>query len=180
MPTPVIQWFREGVEIQPSRDFQISVFMNKSYLFIPEVFPEDAGTFSVQAVNEFGLVECRSVLVVEGKWLLSVHVTLGTLCSRSRFVSKFIRKILFWHWRQGLAFLHGSWIICFQFFYFTSANKWQRLIAVGESGFVVKVNVINWNSLRDNYKWIMSINRFAQLCMYWRWHYVLQRYHVQS
>ena len=67
-PSPVVQWFREGIEIQSSRDFQISVFIDKSYLFIPEVFPEDAGTFSVQVINQFGLVECRAVLIVEGKY----------------------------------------------------------------------------------------------------------------
>jgi hypothetical protein len=66
LPTPAIHWFREGVEIQPSRDFQISHFYQKSYLVVPEVFLEDAGTFTVRAISPVGMAECRALLVVEG------------------------------------------------------------------------------------------------------------------
>ena len=62
-----MQWFREGVEIQPSRDFQITSLNNKSFLLIPEVFLEDAGTYSVRLTNQFGLMECKAVMKVKGE-----------------------------------------------------------------------------------------------------------------
>jgi len=65
-PTPVIHWYREGVEIQPSRDFQISHLYQKSFLVIPEVFLEDAGKFTVRAVSQFGMAECNAPLSVQG------------------------------------------------------------------------------------------------------------------
>ena len=64
-PSPEVQWFREGVEIQPSRDFQITTLNQKSFLLIPEVFLEDAGIFTVRAFNQFGMAECRAVLSVK-------------------------------------------------------------------------------------------------------------------
>ena len=63
-PYPTVQWFREGLEIQPSPDFRITTLNNKSFLLIPEVFVEDAGTFTVRATNKLGMVECRAVLEV--------------------------------------------------------------------------------------------------------------------
>lgn len=72
-PTAEIQWFREGVEIQPSRDFQITNLFQKSFLLIPEVFPEDAGMITVRAINPFGMAECRGMLTVAGecwRWAL--------------------------------------------------------------------------------------------------------------
>jgi len=65
-PTPEIHWFREGIEIQPSRDFKISHLYQKSFLVVPEVFLEDAGTFTVRAISAVGMAECRALLVVEG------------------------------------------------------------------------------------------------------------------
>ena len=64
-PTPEVQWFREGVEIQPSRDFQITTLNNKSFLLIPEVFLEDAGTYTVKATNQFGMMECKAMMSVK-------------------------------------------------------------------------------------------------------------------
>lgn len=66
-PTPEIHWYREGIEIQPSRDFQITVLQSKSFLYIPEVFPEDGGTFTVRAVNPYGVADCKAFLVVKGE-----------------------------------------------------------------------------------------------------------------
>ena len=68
-PTPEVQWYREGVEIQPSRDFQITNLYMKSFLLIPEVFLEDAGTFTCRAINDYGMAECRAVLNVIGKYI---------------------------------------------------------------------------------------------------------------
>ncbi|ESO04843.1 hypothetical protein HELRODRAFT_78293, partial [Helobdella robusta] len=65
-PAPEIKWYRDDVEIQPSRDFQISQSFQSSQLLIPEVFPEDAGSYSVRALSDTGFAECRAVLKVEG------------------------------------------------------------------------------------------------------------------
>jgi len=79
-PTPEVHWYREGVEIQPSRDFQITHLYQKSSLIVPEVFLEDAGTFTVRAISPAGMAECRALLVVDGQLstslllLLSVHM----------------------------------------------------------------------------------------------------------
>lgn len=54
------------MEIQPSRDFQITSLNNKSFLLIPEVFLEDAGTYTIRATNTFGMMECKAVLKVKG------------------------------------------------------------------------------------------------------------------
>ena len=70
-PTPEVHWYREGVEIQPSRDFQITHLYQKSYLVVPEVFLEDAGTFTVRAISPVGMAECRALLVVDGRSALS-------------------------------------------------------------------------------------------------------------
>jgi titin len=63
-PYPEINWFREGIEIQPSTDFNITTLNNKSFLIIKEVFIEDAGTISVRASNQFGMAECKAILAV--------------------------------------------------------------------------------------------------------------------
>ena len=66
-PTPDIHWYREGIEIQPSRDFQITLLPGKSFLYIPEIFPEDAGLYMVRANNPYGMAECKARLVVQGE-----------------------------------------------------------------------------------------------------------------
>ena len=67
IPPPVITWYRDNFEIQPSRDFQISTTETTSTLHVPEVFTEDAGLFTVKAYNKFGMVQCKAKLTVEGK-----------------------------------------------------------------------------------------------------------------
>ena len=65
-PPPVIQWFREGFEIQTSRDFQIMTTPTRSTLYIPEVFPEDTGMFTVKIHNQYGMAQCKAMLQVQG------------------------------------------------------------------------------------------------------------------
>ncbi|GFS02464.1 titin, partial [Elysia marginata] len=65
IPPPVITWYRDNFEIQPSRDFQISTTETTSSLHVPEVFIEDAGLFTVKAYNKFGMVQCKAKLTVE-------------------------------------------------------------------------------------------------------------------
>lgn len=58
-PPPVITWYRDNFEIQPSHDFQIVTTETTSKLSIPEVFPEDTGMFTVKAYNMYGMVQCK-------------------------------------------------------------------------------------------------------------------------
>lgn len=71
-PPPVIQWFREGFEIQTSRDFQIMTTPTRSTLYIPEVFPEDTGVFTVKIHNQHGMAQCKAMLQVQGQSLISI------------------------------------------------------------------------------------------------------------
>ena len=71
-PSPDVVWMREGGIINPSRDFQITVLPGKTFLYIPEVFPEDAGSFSVRITNMFGMAECHGFLVVQGT-IIDLH-----------------------------------------------------------------------------------------------------------
>ncbi len=77
-PPPVIQWFREGFEIQTSRDFQIMTTPTRSTLYIPEVFPEDTGIFTVKIHNPHGMAQCKANLQVQGalRWAIKVHCCL--------------------------------------------------------------------------------------------------------
>ncbi len=65
-PTPTITWYREGFEIQTSRDFQIMTTATRSTLYIPEVFPEDTGMFTVKVQNQYGMAQCKAMLEVQG------------------------------------------------------------------------------------------------------------------
>ena len=66
-PPPQVTWFREGIQIPNSQDFQIVQEGNRSILFIREVLPEDAGVFTCRLTNAAGVAECSAELFVEGK-----------------------------------------------------------------------------------------------------------------
>ncbi|XP_072262128.1 palladin isoform X2 [Pyxicephalus adspersus] len=71
-PPVNVKWFREGSEIQDSPDFRIlqkkprcaSEPEEICTLVIAETFPEDAGTFTCTARNDYGSVTCSAELTV--------------------------------------------------------------------------------------------------------------------
>ncbi|MEE6461038.1 hypothetical protein FKM82_001172, partial [Ascaphus truei] len=71
-PPAKVKWFRQGTEIQDSPDFRIlqkkprcaSEPEEICTLVIAETFPEDAGTFTCTARNEYGSVTCNAQLTV--------------------------------------------------------------------------------------------------------------------
>ncbi|KAM8939680.1 palladin [Pelodytes ibericus] len=71
-PPVKVKWFRQGSEIQDSPDFRIlqkkprcaSEPEEICTLVIAETFPEDAGTFTCMAWNEYGSVSCTAQLTV--------------------------------------------------------------------------------------------------------------------
>lgn len=68
-PIPKVEFFHDNKPIKEGK--QISILQDTEgvcNLAISEVFPEDAGTYSVQATNKIGQVICQTSLVVEGKF----------------------------------------------------------------------------------------------------------------
>merc|ERR1712228_129475 len=53
-PIPEVTWFKEELEIQSSTQFQIMTCDTHSYLFVPEVFVDDCGTYYVHVSNKMG------------------------------------------------------------------------------------------------------------------------------
>uniref|UniRef100_A0A3B1JHH6 Ig-like domain-containing protein n=2 Tax=Astyanax mexicanus TaxID=7994 RepID=A0A3B1JHH6_ASTMX len=67
IPTPVVKFYREGAEIQSSADFQILQEGDLYSLLIAEAFPEDSGTYSVNATNSSGRATSTAELLVQGE-----------------------------------------------------------------------------------------------------------------
>lgn len=67
IPTPVVKFYREGAEIQSSADFQIVQEGDLYSLLIAEAFPEDSGTYSVNASNSSGRATSTAELLVQGE-----------------------------------------------------------------------------------------------------------------
>ena len=60
-----VTWLFDGRPIR-NKDYQISEQFNNSHaLYIPEVFDEDSGRFSVTAENPAGRATCSALLLVE-------------------------------------------------------------------------------------------------------------------
>lgn len=66
IPTPVVKFYRDGAEIQSSLDFQISQEGDLYSLLIAEAYPEDSGTYSVNATNSVGRATSTAELLVQG------------------------------------------------------------------------------------------------------------------
>ena len=66
-PVPEVTWFRGGVKINHSNDFQISQNGELYSLFIGEAFCEDSGKLTVKAENRAGQSQCTAELIVEGE-----------------------------------------------------------------------------------------------------------------
>ncbi|CAL8265763.1 unnamed protein product [Lota lota] len=67
IPTPVVKFYREGAEIQSSPDFRIVQEADLYSLLIAEAFPEDSGTYSVNASNSSGRATSTAELLVQGE-----------------------------------------------------------------------------------------------------------------
>ncbi|XP_026133568.1 myopalladin-like isoform X2 [Carassius auratus] len=75
IPSPKVDWYREGTLIEDSPDFRILQKKPRSMaeseeictLVIAEVFPEDSGTFTCTASNKYGTISSTAALRVKGK-----------------------------------------------------------------------------------------------------------------
>uniref|UniRef100_A0A672SS61 Myopalladin n=1 Tax=Sinocyclocheilus grahami TaxID=75366 RepID=A0A672SS61_SINGR len=75
IPSPKVDWYREGTLIEDSPDFRILQKKEICTLVIAEVFPEDSGTFTCIASNKYGTVSSTAVLRVKGNLPLSSSTT---------------------------------------------------------------------------------------------------------
>ncbi|XP_063986913.1 titin isoform X6 [Diachasmimorpha longicaudata] len=62
---PTIQWYREGLLIPQSPDFQMIHEGNNAVLLIATTYEEDSGTFTCRATTSVGTVETSARLVVK-------------------------------------------------------------------------------------------------------------------
>ncbi|XP_065571252.1 titin-like isoform X3 [Artemia franciscana] len=60
------EWFKDGNAIIPSKDYIISSIQGLSQLHIPEVFPEDTGSYTCTVSNPYGSVSTTAILCVHG------------------------------------------------------------------------------------------------------------------
>jgi len=60
-----VVWLHNEKEIKPTKDFVYTNSGNKHFLEIPEIFPEDAGTYTCEAFNDVGECFSACTLVVE-------------------------------------------------------------------------------------------------------------------
>jgi len=75
-PPPEVTWYREGSQIVSSADFEILQDGDLHALYIPEVFYEDAGKYTVKAMSKAGQAHCTAELVVEGTTQITLRKTL--------------------------------------------------------------------------------------------------------
>lgn len=67
IPPPTVTWYRDGRQLVSSPDFEIKQEGEIHSLYIPEVFYEDSGKFSVRAENSAGEAICTASVSIEGK-----------------------------------------------------------------------------------------------------------------
>ncbi|CDQ62005.1 unnamed protein product [Oncorhynchus mykiss] len=84
IPTPVVKFYREGAEIQSSADFQIVQEGDLYSLLIAEAFPEDSGTYSVNASNSSGRATSTAELLVQGEEAVPAKKTKTVISSSSQ------------------------------------------------------------------------------------------------
>jgi len=78
-PPPEVTWYREGSQIVSSADFEILQEGDLHTLYIPEVFYEDSGKYTVKAASKAGQAQCTAELIVEGKlWSTQPPILRGT------------------------------------------------------------------------------------------------------
>ena len=79
-PEPVIKWYREGIIIRSSPDYQIKCENGMCTLVIAEIFPEDSGKFKCVATNAEGTDSTESILRVIRECIINPFIMFCPLC----------------------------------------------------------------------------------------------------
>lgn len=100
-PKPKVGWYKQGIEVVSSKDFQIEEYEDGiSVLTIPEVFPDDTGEITCVAENEFGVASTSTELVVEGMFgntfKLSISVSSHLLFTEDNTVNCKVILMICW------------------------------------------------------------------------------------
>ena len=61
-----VGWLRNGQDIVDCKEFRYISRGNVYQLEIAEIFPEDSGKYTCEALNDIGEVECSAILTVNG------------------------------------------------------------------------------------------------------------------
>lgn len=78
-PKPKGKWYKQGIEIVSSQEFQIEEFEDgTSVLTIAETFPDDTGEITFEAYNPLGVSTTTAYLSVEGNIFLSINSKIFT------------------------------------------------------------------------------------------------------
>lgn len=68
-PKPSGKWYKEGIQIVPSEEFQIEEFDDgSSILTISETYPDDTGEIVFEAHNPLGVSTTTTYLSVQGNF----------------------------------------------------------------------------------------------------------------
>lgn len=95
LPKPTIKWYKQGLEVIPSKEFQIDEFEDgTSILTISETYPDDTGEIVFEAHNALGVSTTTTYLNVEGIFLMIFHV-FRSKSLIDNILSDAWRKILF-------------------------------------------------------------------------------------
>lgn len=92
-PEPIIKWYREGLIIRNSPDYQITVETGTSRLAVAEVFPEDTGVYKCVATNADGSDSTEAMLRVIGEWGEGL-LLMKTPCWKSNYRVLFCFEVL--------------------------------------------------------------------------------------
>ncbi|XP_041913572.1 obscurin isoform X1 [Alosa sapidissima] len=66
-PQPEIYWLKDGMEVLPSENVEMVFFGARSSLNVFSVTREDCGTYTCEAENSTGLVDCHAQLTLESE-----------------------------------------------------------------------------------------------------------------
>lgn len=78
-PKPDVKWAKDNEEITPSDEYQIENFDDgTSILVINNIYPDDAGIITVEAVNTVGEAISTTELTFQGIFI--IHFTKGLRC----------------------------------------------------------------------------------------------------
>lgn len=76
-PKPEGKWYKQGIEIIPSQEFQIEELEDgTSVLTIAETYPDDTGEIVFEAHNPLGVSTTTTYLSVEGRHKLQPRIIL--------------------------------------------------------------------------------------------------------